>query len=74
MSFDLFKYFQNKRLIRDQINEIIERRYNGYRGDKWTPLKLVHTNLRREIGSKKFLQFLLECEEANPKPEFKPNY
>lgn len=71
MSFYLFKYFQNRRLIRQQIEDIIEKEFNGYRGAKYGPIKLVHNTLRDEIGNDRFLQFLKDVIEKFPKPEYK---
>lgn len=71
MSYFLFKYFRNRRLVRQQIEDIIEIEFNGYRGSKYGPIKLVHNTLRSEIGNDSFLQFLKEATQKCPKPIYK---
>lgn len=71
MSFYLFKYFQNRRLVRQQIEDIIEREFNGYRGTMYGPIKLVHNTLRQEMGNDLFLKFLKKAIAKIPKPQYK---
>lgn len=58
----------DRRVIKKQINEITERQYNGYIGDRYKSLHKAHTHLRKQIGDKRFLSFLQDQEKTNPKP------
>lgn len=58
--------------VKQQINDIIERQYNGYRGDKYKSLQQAHKNLRNVLGDDEFLLALQAYERANPKPIYKP--
>jgi hypothetical protein len=60
----------NEKSINDQINEIIERQYNGYRGKKLSHLKFLHGVMRSAYGDQMFLAYLEKQERDNPKPVY----
>lgn len=62
---------ENEKTINEQINEIIERQYNGYRGRQWRSIHFSHWLLRGQVGDYVFLAFLEKQERDNPKPIFK---
>jgi hypothetical protein len=63
--------YNNQQVI-EKINSIIEDQYNGYRGRVWGRLKVLHDELRGEIGDKAFLDFLEKAVKENPKPKYIP--
>lgn len=56
--------------IRQQINEIIERQYNGYRGNAMRLVGIAHALLHERIGDYLFLAYLEKQERDNPKPVY----
>ena len=46
----------------DQIELIIQKRYNGYKGEKIQKIKLIHELMRENLGDKLFLVYLKEIE------------
>ena len=57
--------------IEKEISEIVERRYNGYRGTFYKNIRKQHEALRFMFGPKFLLYFLRGCEQDNPKPKYK---
>lgn len=60
----------DEKSINDQINEIVERQYNGYRGRLHKRLGLVHYEMRVLFGDTMFLSYLEKRERDNPKPVY----
>jgi len=58
--------------IKTENNGIIERQYGSYRGKAYKKLQIVHFNLWRHLGDKKFLLFLQKQERDNPTPTYTP--
>ena len=56
--------------IQQQINEIVERQYNGYRGNAMRLMGIAHKLLRQQIGDYLFLAYLEKQERDNPKPVY----
>lgn len=52
----------------EKINEILEKRYNNYKGSLFNPIKFYHAQLRLVISDEDFLKFLKEQETNNPRP------
>jgi hypothetical protein len=59
-----------EKTTRQKINEIIERQYNGYRGNAMSLVGIAHTMLREAIGDYLFLAYLEKQERDNPKPVY----
>lgn len=53
-----------------QIDEIVERYYNGYRGNAPRLVGIAHRILRQSIGDYLFLAYLEKQERDNPKPVY----
>lgn len=57
----------------EKINTIILERYpNDYAGRRNMHLRQLHAELRQKLGEEKFLAFLEDQEENNPKPKYQP--
>lgn len=56
--------------IKEEIEEIIERQYNGYRGNAMRLVGVAHELLRDAIGDYLFLAYLEKQERDNPKPVY----
>jgi len=54
---------------KEHIDKIIEEQYNNYRGRVMYRLKIIHNVLRKEIGDKKFLAYIIKRQQENPKPK-----
>ena len=55
----------------DQIELILQKMYNGYKGEKIQKIKLIHELMRENLGDKLFLVYLKELESKLPKvPEY----
>jgi hypothetical protein len=50
----------------DQIELILQKRYNGYKGEKIQKIKLIHELMRENLGDKLFLVYLKEIESKLP--------
>lgn len=60
----------NIKSIQQQIEEIEERQYNGYRGNAMRLVGVAHELLRDAIGDYLFLAYLEKQERDNPKPVY----
>lgn len=60
----------SQKTIQQQIEEIAERQYNGYRGNMFSLVGVWHGALRSSIGDYLFLAFLEKQERDNPKPVY----
>jgi hypothetical protein len=61
--------------IKEEINEIVERQYNGYRGNAMRLVGIAHGLLHDAIGDYLFLAYLEKQERDNPKPVYNlPEY
>jgi len=58
-----------------EINKIIKDQYGNYNGRLMKPHKTLHEILRRGMGDKAFLEFLIKETQRNPRPKYKlPQY
>lgn len=57
--------------IKDQIRAIQEDQYSGFRGRIFAQLKPLHDKLNCLLGDKKYLQYLINAKENNPRPVYK---
>lgn len=56
--------------MNNEIESIIERQFNGYRGKMMKPIEKAHNEIRLLGGDGEFLKFLREQEKNNPRPVF----
>lgn len=55
---------------KEEINLIVSREYNDYRGRMMTPMMLNHAEMRKELGDEYFLLYLKKEVAENPRPVF----
>lgn len=60
----------SQKTIHQQIEEIIERQYHGYRGNAMHLVGIAHKLLRQQIGDYLFLAYLEKQERDNPRPVY----
>lgn len=60
----------SSKTIQQQIDEIIDRQYNGYRGDAMALVGIAHGILRDFVGDYLFLAYLEKQERDNPRPVY----
>lgn len=60
----------SQKSIQQQIIEIEERQYNGYRGNAMRLVGIMHECLRDAIGDFAFLKYLEKQERDNPRPVY----
>lgn len=57
--------------VEEQIDEIVKKRYNDYKGSAYRQLYIHHMDIKEKFGSRYLLQVLIKCEAENPKPVHK---
>ena len=56
----------------DQIELILQKRYNRHKGEKIQKIKIIHELMRENLGDKSFLVYLKEIGSKLPEvPEYK---
>lgn len=53
-----------------EIEALIEKRYNGFRGGLFGPLRHMQEFVRKHMGDKDYLDYLEKLEVKNPRPVY----
>ena len=56
--------------IQDEISKIQSERYGNYKGTQFHHLKELHQEIRDSAGDERFLKFLQQLQEDNPRPVY----